>query len=40
MSAPAIPVPEVDQARRSRQAASSDEPPGCRRGGWFVRITS
>jgi alpha-glucoside transport system permease protein len=34
MSAPAIPVPEIRQARTAEVAA-----PGARQGGWFVRIT-
>jgi alpha-glucoside transport system permease protein len=37
MSAPAIPAPEITQARD--QAQARDEAPGHRRGGWFVRIT-
>jgi alpha-glucoside transport system permease protein len=39
MSAPAIPVPEIDQARPATQAAADDEAPGAHRGGWFVRIS-
>ena len=38
MSAPAIPIPEIEQARPTPSAPSSQEPPGYRRGGWFVRI--
>ena len=39
MSAPAIPAPEITQTRRPNPRATSDEAPGARRGGWFVRIT-
>ena len=38
MSAPTIPIPEVEQARPIPSAPSSQEPPGYRRGGWIVRI--
>jgi alpha-glucoside transport system permease protein len=38
VSAPAIPVPEIDQARPATQAGAADEAPGAHRGSWFVRI--
>ena len=38
MSAPAIPIPEIDQARATTQVRAADEAPGAHRGGWFVRI--
>ena len=39
MSAPAIPIPEIDQVEPATEARASDEAPGARRGSWFVRIT-